>query len=204
MAELPPEAAAVLERARVAGDAPDIDVGPLEPAPAPAAGNGEAPSSLIADLRAQHQRITRRTYTTIEFPPGLWAGKLAVRYRYLDEKAIGRMLQLVNLADDPAVVLEANTDIMIAGCAEVLGRRDLDEEWGSVVPGERLRFEPRLAELLQLDAKDARGVVHALFGGRIKGAIAIGAHATKYINWLQGEAPGVAETLEGESPATGS
>jgi hypothetical protein len=200
MAELPPEAAAVLERARATGaDIPEVPTA----APAPAS-NGEPPSSLIADLRVQHQRITRRTYTTIEFPPGLWAGKLAVRYRYLDEKAIGRMLQLVNLADDPAVVLEANTDIMIAGCAEVLGRRDLDEEWGSIVPGEHLRFEPRLAELLQLEATDARGVVHALFGGRIKGAIAIGAHATKYINWLQGEAPGVAETLEGESPAAGS
>jgi hypothetical protein len=203
MAEIPAEAAAILERARLAGDAPEIpaELSPIEP---PATGNGEAPSSLIADLRAQHQRIIRRTHTTIELPHGLWAGKLAVRYHYLDERAIDRMLKLVNSADDPAVVLEANTDIMIAGCEEIVARRDTEDDWGLVVPGEHLRFEPRLAELLQLDASDARGVVHALFGGRIKGAIAIGAHATKYINWLQGEAPGVAETLEGESPATGN
>jgi hypothetical protein len=207
MSALPPELQATLDRAR--GEMPGL--GGVTPsaglaqaaidagiAPDPHAGNGEAaPGSVLAGLREQHRRIAARTSTIIELP--FWQGKLATRYHYLDERVLGRMLSMVTGATDPMVALEANTDLLIGGCDEVLARRDQGEPWGPVVEGERLRYDRRLAELLQLDASTARETVHALFGGRIQGAMAIGKHAANYIEWLQGETPGVVESLQGES-----
>lgn len=197
MSALPPDVQATLDRARV--EMPGLGPPPLaavEPDPAPPVVEA-APGSVLAGLREQHRRIAARTSTIIELP--FWQGKLAVRYHYLDERVLGRMLAMVNGASDPMIALDANTDLLVGGCDEVLARRDEGERWGPVVEGERLRYDKRLAELLQLDASTARETVHALFGGRIRGAMAIGAHTARYVEWLQGETPGVVESLQGES-----
>ena len=166
--------------------------------------NGEPPSSLIAGLREQHRRIAQRTSVLIELP--LWQGKLAARYHYLDERSLGRLIRQITNSDDPSVILQANTDLLIGGCEELLARRDEQDEWGPPIEGEHVRYDTRLADALQLplEQDSARGVVHALFGGRVRGAMAIGAHAQRYIEWLQGQAPEVAEQLQGESPSRGS
>lgn len=168
--------------------------------PAPAREhNGEAPTSLIADLREQHRRIRRRKHTVIELPYGLWAGKLAVRYRLLDDDGLGKMLRAVQTAEGEQL-LEANADILISACVEVLARRDTDQPWGPLVDDEHLRFEPRLAELLELGGADsARQVLYALYGGRTEGALAINDQAASYIAWAQGKTPEVVSELEGES-----
>ena len=208
MADMPPEARATLERARV--DNPDLPdpaagvtaadaaPGPQEP-PVAANGHADPPGSLIAELRAQHRRLEQRKTTVIEFPYGLWAGKLAVRYRLLDERALTRMLKAVQTAEGEAL-LEANADILIGGCDEVIARRDTDEPWGPIVPGEHFKFDRRLADALQLGPGDtARQVLYGLYGGRIEGALAINDQAAAYIAWAQGKTPEVVSELQGES-----
>jgi hypothetical protein len=191
---LPPQAQAALDRARQEMPGLGGGLSAVEPEAAPSV--EAAPGSVLAGLREQQRRIAARTHTTIELP--FWQGKLATRYHYLDERVLGRMLTMVSTAADPMVALEANTDLLVGGCDEVLARRDEGEPWGPIVEGEHVRYDRRLAELLQLDATTAREVVAAVFGGRVRGAMAIGAHAARYIEWLQGTAPEVVESLQGE------
>jgi hypothetical protein len=202
MAEIPDEAAAILERARA--DGIDVagphahDVDPDDPGHA----NGDAPpGSLLADLRAQQHRLAQRKHTIIEFPYGLWAGKLAARYRLLDERALGRTLKAIQTAEGDAL-LEANADILVSACDEVLGRRDTDEPWGEIVPDERFRFDKPLANALGLHAETARQVLYALVGGRVEGAGAINDMSSQYVAWWQGKTPEVVSDLRGESGPT--
>lgn len=210
--EIPAEVKATLERARA--DIPDLPDpttgvtagrGPGGPEPEPATnGHDEPPGSLIAELRAQHRRIGQRKNTIIELPYGLWAGKLAVRYHLLDERALSRMMKAVQTAEGEAL-LEANADILIGGCDEVVARRDTDEPWGPIVPGEHFKFDQRLAEALQLGPADgARQVLYGLYGGRVEGALAINDQAGDYIAWAQGKTPEVVSELEGESQGRAS
>jgi hypothetical protein len=166
--------------------------------PAPAL-NGEPPSSLIAALREQHRRIGERKSVVLELPG--FDGKLAARYHYLDERSLKRVLRLIQQSDDPGAILQANTDLLIGGCEEILARRTDEEEWGPLVDGEVIRYDERLGELLGFKTSSAREVVWALFHGRIRGALAIGAHSQRYVEWLQGQASEVAEDLTGESPS---
>jgi hypothetical protein len=207
MPETPEEIRSVLDRAR--GDMPElagltpsaglaqaaIDAGI---APDPRAGNGQAPNSLIAGLREQHRRIGLAKTTTIPLP--WWDGKLGVRFHYLDDRGFDRLLEIATGSGTPEQIKRANRDLVIAGCDEVVARADTGEEWGPLVEGERLRFDARLAELLQLRAGDsARSVLEALWDDPVKAQLAIGQIAGDYSTWLRGQAPGVAERLAGES-----
>jgi hypothetical protein len=208
MPEPPEEIRSVLERARqdmpeLGGVTPSaglaqagIDAGI---APDPRAGNnGEAPNSLIAGLRAQHRRIGLETTTTIALP--WWDGKLGVRFHYLDDKGFDRLLEIASGNGSPSQIRRANRDLVIAGCDEVVARDSSSDEWGPVMEGERIRFDRRLAELLQLGPTEtARQVLEALWDEPVKAQMAIGEVAGQYSTWLRGQAPEVAERLQGES-----
>jgi hypothetical protein len=199
MPEIPSEAAAILERARA--DGVDVAGAPVDVASPPTTNGDAPPGSLLADLRAQQHRLARRKHTIIEFPYGMWAGKLAARYRLLDERALDRMLRAVQTAEGEAL-LEANADILVGACDEVLGRRNTDEPWGEIIPGERFRFDKPLADALGLHAETARQVLYALVGGRIGGAGAINDLSGQYVAWWQGKTPEVVDDLRGESGPT--
>jgi hypothetical protein len=201
MAETPPELRSVLERA--SRDMPELGGLPAQPAEPVLVVNGEAPNSLIAGLRAQHTKIGRETTTTIALP--WWQDKLGVRFHYLDDRGFDKLLAVASGSSDSTAIRKANVDIVIAGCDEVVARASADDDWGSLVPGERLRFDHRLAELLALDAGDsAKSVLVALWDTPVKAAMAIGEVAGQYSTWLRGQAPEVAERLTGESPRPGS
>lgn len=207
MPDTPPEIRDVLARAsqdmpELAGVTPSaglaqaaIDAGI---APDPSAGNGEAPSSLIAGLRAQHRRIGLEKTTTIPLP--WWDGKLGVRFRYLDDRGFDRLLEIASGSGSPEMIRRANRDLVIAGCDEVVARADSGEEWGPVIEGERVRFDRTLADALQLGPADsARQVLFALWDDPVRAAMAVGEIAGQYSTWLRGQAPEVAKSLEGES-----
>jgi hypothetical protein len=193
--ELPPQAQAMLDRARA--DLPEPDA-------APASSNGDAPpGSLIAGLREQHRRIAARTSHVFELP--LWQGKLGIRLRYSDEKDHARLIKVVTTSDnDPAILNRANFDLVIAGTVEIVARVDEADEWGPLVDGETIRLDARLAELLKLGpCPTARAVLTALFDTPAKANWAVGRLSGEYVQWLTGEAPEVAEQFAGESPTTG-
>ena len=199
MPDTPPEIRDVLERARQ--DMPEL--GGVVDAPPEAVreshiANGEAPNSLIAGLRAQHRRIGAEKTTTIPLP--WWDGKLGVRFHYLDDRGFDRLLEIASGNGTPAQIKRANRDLVIAGCDEVVARADTGDEWGPVLEGERLRFDRRLADLLELGpTESARQVLEALWDEPVKAAMAIGEVAGQYSTWLRGQAPEVAESLKGES-----
>jgi hypothetical protein len=207
MADTPPEIRAVLERA--SADMPEL--GGVTPsaglaqaavdagiAPDPRAGNGEAPNSLIAGLRAQHRQIGLSKTTTVALP--WWDGKLGVRFHFLDDRGFDRLLEIAVGGGSPAQIRRANRDLVIAGCDEVVARKEAGDDWGPLVEGERLRFDKRLAELLQLrPTESAREVLEALWDDPIRANLAIGEVAGRYSDWLRGQAPEVAEHLQGES-----
>jgi hypothetical protein len=196
MVEIPDEAAELLERARA------DELGEEEEPPASSSnGHGAAPGSLIAGLRAQQRQIAKGRTTIIEFPRGLWAGKLAARYQLLDERALNRLRRVTQTADADEL-LDANADVLISACLEVLARRDTSEPWGPIIEGERLRFDRQLGEALELDADTARQVLYALCGGRIEGAGVVNSLSADYVSWWQGATPEVVDELAGESRPT--
>jgi hypothetical protein len=208
MPDTPPEIRDVLERARqdmpeLAGVTPSaglaqaaIDAGI---APDPRASNGEAPNSLIAGLREQHHRIGLAKTTTIALP--WWEGKLGVRFHYLDDRGFDRLLEIAAGSGTPDEIKRANRDLVIAGCDEVVARADTGDDWGPLMEGEHLRFDRRLADLLQLGGvrDSARSVLEGLWDDPVKAQLAIGQLAGDYSTWLRGQAPGVADRLVGES-----
>jgi hypothetical protein len=202
MPETPPEIRDVLERAR--GEMPELGgltdrPGTIEPesAPAPHA-NGEAPNSLIGALREQHRRIGLEKATTIPLP--WWDGKLGIRFRYLDDRGFDRLLEVAAGNGSPAQIKRANRDLVIAGCEEVVARADSDEAWGPLIEGQRMRLDRDLADALKLGpTESARQVLEALWDGNVKAQLAIGEVAGQYSDWLRGQAPEVAERLQGES-----
>jgi hypothetical protein len=202
MPETPPEIRDVLERAR--GDMPELGgltdrPGAIEPEPAPAPhANGEAPNSLIGALREQHRRIGLEKATTIPLP--WWDGKLGIRFRYLDDRGFDRLLEVAAGNGSPAQIKRANRDLVIAGCEEVVARADSDEAWGPLIEGQRMRLDRDLADALKLGpTESARQVLEALWDGNVKAQLAIGEVAGQYSDWLRGQAPEVAERLQGES-----
>lgn len=202
---LPPELADAYERAQavrpdlppVEGFGPEPDAEPAsvpEDGPEPAGnGHGPPPDSLIAELRAQHDRIARRRSEVFALP--LWDGKLGARLRYSDEGDFNRLVKAAAAsADNPAALMRANANLLIAGCEEVLGRADDSGPWVPLIDGERLRFDARLADVLQLGpVTGARDVLVALFHGPERAQWAIGRLSREYFEWLTGEAPEVAD-----------
>jgi hypothetical protein len=197
----PPEVSEMLARAR--GEMPEL-AGHPPPAEQPteafeAVSNGDAPGSVIAALRAQHRKIARRRTTVIELPRGLWNGLMAVRYHHVDDRTYRRLAQAAE-ETDPSRNRAINADVLIAACDEVLGRTDENADWGPLEDGRVFRFDPELAAALQLgEVKGARGVVYRLFGETPEEATApLARHAFRFGEWLSGEAPEVAEQLQGE------
>jgi hypothetical protein len=207
MPEPPEEVRAVLERARQdmpeLGGEPSIIEQPTEPF-TPVGGNGDPPDSLISELREQYRRAARQTTHVFELPG--WEGRLGVRLRYVDERDRTRVVKVaMNNSEDPVALTRANIDLLVAGAVEVLARRADSEEWQPVVAGETLRFDQRLADALGLgECKRARDVVIALFHGPERAPWAVDRLSGDYGQWLRGEAPEVAETLQGESRRPGS
>lgn len=201
MPETPPEIRDVLARARQ--DMPELAGLPdtpstVQPDSPPSNGHDEAPSSLIAGLREQHRRIGLAKVTTIALP--WWDSKLGVRFHFLDDRGFDRLLEIAAGNGTPDQIKRANRDLVIAGCDEVVARADPGDDWGPLVDGEHLRFDRRLAELLQLGPTDsARSVLEGLWDDPVKANLAIGEVAGQYSTWLRGQAPEVAERLQGES-----
>lgn len=143
------------------------------------AGNGDAGSHLDW-LRARRTALTGDRTTDMDVPG--YHGRLVVRYAPVPWKVVAKMQALTDRPDpDGARLLNANCDVLIAACREVLYRDD-DGELASVDPtGDTRGFDPRLAELLGIEADTAREVVRGVFPSYTALAIQAG----EVFDWTQ-------------------
>lgn len=208
--QLPSQAEELLARARqdppAPEDPPELAEEEEEPqeelldqqeSPASALADDVPPDSKIAELRRQRERIQAKRSTVLSLPH--WEEKLGVKLRFADEAQFKKLLRAAGTGDDPIRALRANSNLLIAGCIEVLCRADESDDWEAIVEGESLRFDERLAEVLELGpVKSARDVLIALFGAQ-KAPWAIARLSGRYSDWLMGEEAQEAASEVGES-----
>lgn len=172
----------------------------------------QAGESVLDHLARKRRELAgRETRQVTKLIPG-WDGALAVRYRYPDGGAdvIIAAVQRAQASSKPEAIRNANTDILVACCHEIVGRKP-GGEWERLDPENPspVRFTARLAGLLGIDVPDgikspARFICRSVFSpqahetGVYEGDIALSTQAGALVNWLNGGEQAGDEALEGE------
>lgn len=119
-----------------------------------------AGSSILDHL---HQRRTelvaeQDAFELVEVP--MWKGALAIRFEYPDGGADAILNAVVRAqqSNDSQTLFDANLSVLVACCAGVMGRQP-GGEWQPLDPEDPrpLRFNERLAGLLQITVPDLKG-----------------------------------------------
>lgn len=136
---------------------------------APVVSGGDAPASVVLNLKARRQAIVDSEFLTLPVPR--WTDpEIFVRYHPLDHPTIRRIqgqVDRVPAKDKAAAEVASHMDILIRACEAVYAR--LGDEKFSLRPddprGSLTKFDPDLADNLGLpeDDRSARATVRALF-----------------------------------------
>lgn len=160
----------------------------------PAETNGR-PSNLIERLREARREAEQPHDAVLEVPG--YEGLLGVRYKYVSAENIeilGRRLQREIKRDKvKAENLLASIDTLIACCDEVVVRDSEDAGWKSLADPP-VRFDGRLADVLDYEASNARDAVLGLFNNEH----AIIRHNIVLSRWLADTTQEVNEDFLGE------
>ena len=145
-------------------------------------GSEAPPTSLIEQLRGLRNAETKEAHYDLDVPG--YNGCLVLRLGPLGASFISKLRQRAEKSRSPDVDLNANLDVLIAGCREVLGRTARDAELEPLdEENDPTRIDDHLAELLQLGTTTARGSLLALWDKANAPEIAIGLAAGEYIEW---------------------
>jgi hypothetical protein len=171
-----------------------------------------AGSSVLAHLHQRKQEIEQAetSFELLEVPA--WEGALAIRFEYPD----GGSDQIINAVvkaqqvNKKGMVLDANLDLLVACCADVVGRQP-GGEWERLDPTDDrpLRFGARLAGLLQMQVPDTKGnpakwICRNVFSPKAHlekkyvGDVQLMAIADRVVTFLQTGRSSAGETLAGE------
>jgi hypothetical protein len=150
--------------------------------------NGNGNGSGLSWIRRRHEELSADR--TLDKPIPGYGGRIVMRFGPVPWATITRVQALATRMDrDGANVLQANSDVLIAACREVL----VDGE--SPDPsGEPVRVDVHLAELLGSETTTARETLRWLFPHEI----AISAMAGEVLEWTQSASADIAENLVGE------
>ena len=150
--------------------------------------NGNGDGSGLAWIRTRHEQLSADR--TVDKPIPGYGGRIVLRFGPVPWANVARAQTLASRADrDGASALQANMDVLIAACREVL----VDGE--SPDPeGEPVRVDARLAELLGSDTTTARATLRWLFPHEI----AISVMAGEILEWTQSANADLNEELVGE------
>jgi hypothetical protein len=144
--------------------------------------------SLLARIKARRETLVADE--TLDLPIPTWGGDLVARYRVLDRKEIET---LTTRNGKPTAT--ADLDFLIRSCVGISMRDDEGELVALIDQTGPVRFDARLAGMLDIDAMTARDVVQYLFRAN---AVAVGAHAQKIAEWMQDTSQAVDGALTGE------
>jgi hypothetical protein len=164
-----------------------------------AAGEG---LSALADLRARHEAVKQETHVDLDIPG--YGGELVCRYVVMPWTENERLLKKGARTEEyDGQVLDAMCDRLIAACKEFLVRQD-----GKLVPlddTKPVRYEPRLAEALNVDPgdpPDTRTILKGVFAlpqpDEQRVPYVISGHDDEYLAWLTGGIERADEEFQGE------
>jgi hypothetical protein len=160
---------------------------------------------VIKRRRAEH--VADQFYDML--PPG-FDGCLVLRCSALSgeaQTATRVKLAALERKKDPTRDFAINADTLIAVCEEVLARKTRTDPLVPLVPGETVRIDWRLAEVLGVpkalglepEQVTARMLLKEVFRGAPSPEISIGVHVNDYLEWAQGLEADTDEGLMGES-----
>lgn len=153
--------------------------------------NGQA--SHLAWLRSRHEALTADRYLDYEVPG--YEGRVVLRCGPVPWRVLARAQTFAQREDrDGRTLANANADVVIAACREVLFRYD-DGELRSIDPsGEPHGIDPGLAVMFGREAKTARDTLRFLFPSDVT----VGVCAGELLSWTTNMDTEIAEDLAGE------
>lgn len=149
----------------------------------------------FARLRDRRENIAKER--TIDLPIPGYDGELIARYQRVEYPVIRRIIEKMQkqkAATGDRADLYAMIDTIVAACKEILYKSE-DGKLTRLSPNGPVRFDRTLAEGLGFQAETARQIVLEVFNNEL----AIGAHHSDLMEWLQGEAKATDEEFLGES-----
>jgi hypothetical protein len=143
---------------------------------------------------------------TLELLVPEYKGTLKVRYRDLTDpqhEEAAKRFRRAQQREDIEGERESMADVLIAHCDRIYVRESEDAPYQELEQnGDPLKFESRLAKLLDLDAETARLVVLDVFspkeGNRRRQPDAVALHVNAIFAWREGRQGDISETLLGE------
>jgi hypothetical protein len=156
----------------------------LAPVDADSNGSSTTPSSLLDVLRARRAAHADSTFD-IDVP-GM-RGLLVLRLGPVSAPMMTKLRERMEKSRSPERDFNLNADTLIAACVELLGRKTPSDEPVSLDDTDAVRFDARLAELLQIESNgaplSARAIVRDVFRMAPAPELAVGVVAGRYMEW---------------------
>jgi hypothetical protein len=162
--------------------------------------NGAGPTgSVLEAVRARRQQLAARQTLEIDLPGML--GLMALRLGPIPGPQLTRIVERQQSSKSPERNFNANADVLIAACVEVLGRARESDPWTSLpgASGRPCRLDEDLCGHLGLEPVTARELIRELFKGAPSPEFAVGYAANEYVEWAAAASGEVDEELLGES-----
>lgn len=155
-------------------------------------GDGKRSGSLFEDLKRRRDQIGEERSILIDIPG--YNGHLVARYKMVEWSQMRRIFRRMDKMKGDARELYAMCDVLITCCDELLYREKPDGEPQSLEEGRITRYDDFLAANLGFEAPNARAVVLGVF----KNDLALAAHHSELVDWLQSSREDVDEEALGE------
>lgn len=115
--------------------------------------------SFLERVRARRAEQRAERHIDIDLPG--YGGDVVLRFGPVSWEVVQQVADRAQKGKDPRRMLNAQADLLIAACREVLVR--VDGEVGPIVEGETVRFDAQLGAALGIPADDARTARSVLF-----------------------------------------
>ncbi len=170
------------------------DLGAQEEAiAAPGSRNSPAGAATPLDrIKGRLEELRQERHTEIDIPG--YGGELVVRYRPVKWEALREIARRVEQSKSPRRELDGQASTLIDACQEVLIR--VDGKLEPIDPAEvhPVRFDQRLAALLDFEAESAREVLYGTFNNDL----AVVTVHNELAEWMADADEEVNETFVGE------
>lgn len=173
------------------------DTDSIHAAPVEAAAPTDAPSSILAALRSKREALAADRHLDVDVPG--YGGLLVLRLGVVPSRQLAVVAEKAERSNSPDAAFNANADLLIQACVEVLGRERDDADLQPLDDADpQVRIDARLAGLLQLDGSTARATLRGLFALANSPDYAVAVAAARYGEWMGQASLEVDEDLAGE------
>lgn len=163
--------------------------------------NGHRPgqgASLLDQLVARRSEYRGERFYDLEVPG--YNGCLVLRLGPLRGQELSTLARRADASKLPDREFNANCDIIIKACREILGRETRDGELRTIHPDEEtpVTLGEEFAEMFGLQASGSRELLKELWSAVPSPEIAIGLQAGEFVQWSSEAVGEESETFAGE------